>query len=238
MLRFAFILLTSLFAAILSLYRLSHCASDEDYSEEQRYAEAQRTLNLLKYKGRITTDVYGEDNLPDDTGYIMYSNHQGKYDAIGILAGHKKPASVLMEYNKSKIILMTQFLDALKGKRLKFDDPRQQIGVFNEIADEVSNGRRYLIFPEGGYQDNRNHLQDFSTGCFKCAKKAECPIVPVCIIDSWKPFGINSIKKVKTQVHFLKPISYIEYANLKTFEIGQLVKNRIADKLCEVIGEC
>lgn len=238
MLRFIFILLTSLVAAGMSIYRLSYCASHDDFTEEQRYAQAQRTLKMLRHKGRITTDVYGEDNLPIDSGYIMYSNHQGKYDAIGILSSHKKPASVLMEYKKSKIILTSQFIDALRGKRLKFDDPRQQIGVYNEIAEEVAEGRKYLIFPEGGYTNNHNHLQDFSTGCFKCAKKAECPIVPVCIIDSWKPFGMNSLRKVKTQVHFLKPVEYIEYANMKTAEIGQLVRNRIADKLCEIIGEC
>lgn len=238
MLRFIFILLTSLVAAGMSIYRLSRCASNEEYTEEQRYAEAQRTLNMLKHKGRISTDVYGEDNLPSDTGYIMYANHQGKYDAIGILSGHKNPASVLMEYKKSRIILTSQFIDALKGKRLKFDDPRQQIGVYNEIAQEVSEGRRYLIFPEGGYDNNHNHLQNFSTGCFKCAKKAACPIVPVCIIDSWKPFGVNSLRKVNTQVHFLKPIDYFEYANMKTTQICQLVRDRIADKLCEILGEC
>lgn len=145
--------------------------------------------------------------------------------------------TVLMEYKKSKVILAKQFIDALKGKRIKMNNPRQQIRVLNEIAQEVRDGRRYLIFPEGGYTDNRNSIQEFSTGCFKCASKSKCPIVPVCIIDSWKPFGINSLKKVVTQVHFLEAIEYFEYAGMNSRDIAYMVKERITDKLSEVTGE-
>lgn len=64
-------------------------------------------------------------------------------------------------------------------------------------------------------------------GSFKCAVKAKAPIVPVAIIDSYKPFGINSLRKVKTQVHFLEPIYYEEYEGMRTVEIAKLVKSRI-----------
>lgn len=237
MLRFVFLIVTGLFYAVTQIIRLSYYASHEEFTEEQRYSEAVRTVNLLKKKGRISTLVYGTENLPSEDGYIMYSNHQGKYDALGIIYGHKKPMSVLMEDKRSKVILVKQFIDALKGKRIQFNNPRQQIQVINEIAQEVMEGRRYLIFPEGGYADNHNHIQQFSTGCFKCASKSKCPIVPVCIIDSWKPFGINSLKKVVTQVHFLEAIEYIEYAGKSSRDISIMVKERISDKLSEVIGE-
>ena len=46
-----------------------------------------------------------------------------------------------MEYKKSRMILTSQFVDALKGKRLKLDDPRQQVRVINEIAKEVKDGK-------------------------------------------------------------------------------------------------
>ena len=238
MLRFVYIIAISIIPACIAIYRLSHAAADDRYSEDDRYAEAVRTINLLKKKGKITTIADGIDNLPDNGGYLMYSNHQGKYDALGIMYAHKQPMSVLMDYKKSKVILTTQFIDALKGKRIKPDDPRQQIRILNEIAEEIKKGRRYLIFPEGGYTDNHNKLQEFSNGCFRCAIKAKCPIVPVCIIDSWKPFGVNSLKPVTTYVHFLKPIEYIEFCNMRAAEIGELVKERIADKLTEILGEC
>ena len=238
MLRFVFVLLTGLGYAIVQIFRLSYVARHERFSEEDRYSEAQRTVNLVKKKGRIITKVYGTENLPKENGYIMYSNHQGKYDALGIIYGHKKPLSILMEYKKSKVILTTQFIEALGGKRIKQDNPKQQIRVLNETAEGVKQGRRYLIFPEGGYDNNHNHILDFSTGCFRSAFKAKCPVVPVCIIDSWKPFGMNSLKKVVTQVHFLRPIEYEEYSQMRNKELAEFVKEKISEKMRENVGEC
>ena len=63
--------------------------------------------------------------------------------------------------------------------------------------------------------------------------KTQCPIVPVALIDSFKPFDTNSIKKVTVQVHVLKPMLYEEYKDMKTVEIAQEVKRRIVKKIEE-----
>ena len=34
--------------------------------------------------------VYGRENIPTDSNYIMYPNHQGKYDALGIILAQEK----------------------------------------------------------------------------------------------------------------------------------------------------
>ena len=68
-------------------------------------------------------------------------------------------------------------------------------------------------------------------GAFKCAVRANCPIVPVLLIDSYKPFEINSLRRVKTQVHFLPAIYPVEYEGLTTEQIAKLVRNRIVDAM-------
>lgn len=68
---------------------------------------------------------------------------------------------------------------------------------------------------------------DFKGGSFKAATKAKCPIVPVALIDSFKPFDTNSIKPVTVQVHFLKPFEYEEYKDMKTTEIAAEVKEEL-----------
>jgi 1-acyl-sn-glycerol-3-phosphate acyltransferase len=197
------------------------------YSEEACYTLAMKVVNRIKRIGRIDTYITGIENLPEKGGYIMYSNHQGKYDALGIMLGHKKPCTFLIEKNASQPIFTTQFVDLIRAKRLDFDNIRQQIAIMNEVTDEVKAGRRYLIFPEGGYTDNRNHLQEFKAGSFKCAKKSRCPIVPVVVYDTYKPFSVNSLRKVTNQVHFLRAISYEEYKGLKTTQIRDLVVQQI-----------
>ena len=105
---------------------------------------------------------------------------------------------------------------------------KKQMKTIMDIAGEVREGRRYIIFPEGGYDHNKNELQEFMPGAFKCAVWAKAPIVPVAIIDSYKPFSVNSLRKVRTYVHFLQPIGFEEYKGMRTGEIAELVKSRIA----------
>ena len=64
--------------------------------------------------------------------------------------------------------------------------------------------------------------------------KSKVPIIPVVLIDSYKPYNSWKIGKIKTQVHYLKPILFEEYKNLKTHEIAELVKNKIASKIEEL----
>ena len=203
----------------------------EKYTEEQRYHLAVKLIERMKKKGRIETVVYGQQNLPEQGGYLLFSNHQGKYDALGIMSVHKNPCSVVMEKEKSNRYLTKQFIDLIGGKRLDRSDLRQQIKVFDAIAKEVMQGRRYLIFPEAGYTNNKNTLQEFYAGCFRTAHKARCSIVPVAIYDSYKPFGVNSLKKVVTEVHFLEPIPYQQLKELNTQQIRDLVVEKIAEKI-------
>ncbi len=199
------------------------------YTEEQRFALDMTVIKVIKFTGGIRTKVYGAENLPNEGGYVMFSNHQGKYDALGILYGHKKPCSVVMDEKKSHMILVRQFLDLIDGKRLDKDNVKQAMKVIYEMAEEVREGKRFLIFPSGGYEKNENEVIPFKAGSFKSAVNAKAPIVPVAIVDSYKVFDKNKIGRVTTQVHFLKPLRYEDYKGMKTVEIAKLVETSIVD---------
>ena len=51
--------------------------------------------------------------------------------------------------------------------------------------------------------------------------------MPVALIDSFRPFDTNTIRPVTVQVHFLEPIYYEEYKDMKTTEIAAIVQERI-----------
>ena len=209
----------------------------ERYTEMERYRQAQWIMEHWRKRSRTTTIVTGTENLPKDGGYIMYSNHQGKYDALGIMLSHDEPTRVLMESKQSQKIVAKQIVDLISGKRLDFTNPKQQIQVLKEIAQEVKEGKRYLIFPEGKWEDNGNTLLKFNAGCFRCSLNSKAPIVPVTIIDSFKSLNGNSLRPCKTYVHFLKPITYDEYGQMNKQEICNLVKDRIQEKLDLELGK-
>ena len=238
MLRFCFVILVSIPYIIHYIRKGAYIEKHSDqYTEEDRYSLARKVVAVLQRNGRIHTQAFGTENLPKDGGYVMYANHQGKYDALGIVHTHRKPCSIVMDRAKSHTILVSEFIDLLEGKRLDKKDVRQALTIINEVSEDVKKGKSYILFPEGGYDyNNRNHVCDFKAGSFKIALKSKAPIVPVALIDSYKVFNSFTLGPVTTQVHYLKPITYEEYGKLKTQEIANLVRDRIREKIDEVLG--
>ncbi len=229
MLRFIYVIIKNLFRAPYIIPKMRRESEHpERYTEEERYNLVKYMIRLMKVSGKIHTKAFGTENLPTEGGYIMYPNHQGKYDALGIIYTHKSPCSIVMDKAKSNTILVKEFIDLIQGKRLEKDNVRQAITIINEVANDVISGKRYILFPEGGYEfNNKNEVTDFKAGSFKSAIKAKAPIVPVALIDSYKVFNSFHFGKITTQVHYLKPIMYQEYQSMKTQEIALLVKDRI-----------
>ncbi|MBQ7896023.1 MAG: 1-acyl-sn-glycerol-3-phosphate acyltransferase [Oscillospiraceae bacterium] len=207
----------------------------ENYSEQQRYDYVRYLVGLMKKTGRIKTQGFGLENLPREGGYVMYPNHQGKFDAYSIVDTQEKPCSVVMDREMSYFPYVSEIIDTLAGKRMDINNNRQALKIINEVAKEVGEGRRFIIFPEGAY-DNKKHnsLWDFKPGCFKTATKAKVPIVPVVLVDSYKVYNSWKLTPVKCQVHYLEPIYAEEYAQMNTQQIAELVKGKIAEKLKEL----
>lgn len=228
MLRFCYVILISLPFIFYYIRKGAYIEKhSERYTEEDRYALAQKVIRIMKTNGAIRTRAYGMENLPDTGGYVMYSNHQGKYDALGIMGAHEKPCTVVMDEKRSHLPIVDPFMTLIQGSRLDKTDMRSQVKTIQKMVKEVQAGRKYIVFPEGGYCHNRNEVQEFMPGAFKTAIKSGAPIVPVAIIDSYKPFELNSLRPVETQVHFLKPIFCEDYKGMSTREIAEMVRARI-----------
>lgn len=237
MLRFYFVIMVSVPYIVLLYVKSSYMDKhDEMFSEEARYEFAKLIVDKIMKHSFISTEVYGKENLPKEGGYVMYSNHQGKYDMVGIMYGHDKPCTVVMDEIRSNLPVMKPFLAVLKGSTLDRDDLRSQAKTIKKLIKEVDEGRRYVIFPEGGYDHNGNNLLEFKAGSFKISVKSKTPIVPVAIVDSYVPYSYNSLRRVVTQVHYLEPIEYQEYKDMKTEEIALLVRDRIEAKVKEQVS--
>ncbi len=209
------------------------------HSMDERYRVAQEMVEKMNKSSGYKTIAYGTEKLPAEGGYVMYPNHQGKYDVLGIFTSHDKPCSFVMDEKKSHIILVNEFLMLVNGKRLMMDNLRQTLTVFKEMAKEITEeGRKFILFPEGGYKENnRNIVEQFKPGSFKLAQMSKCPIVPVALVDSYKVYNSPHKGPVTTYVYYLDPISYEEYKGMKTVEIAQMVENKIKAKIEEHLKE-
>ena len=167
MIRFFIVIISCFFLILYYVPKMSYYARHgEKYDEETCYRMAQVMIEHVKKRGRIETVASGMENLPTEGGYIMFANHQGKYDALGVMSVHEQPCTFVMDAKRSHLFIVTQLCDLLKAKRLDKTDLRQQVQVINDVATEIKAGRRYILFPEGGYDHNHNSLRGFLPGSF------------------------------------------------------------------------
>lgn len=226
------VLYNILLVPFMGLKLIYYANNVDKYTEEERY-KLLRFINKRAIKGgRVTIDVYGEENIPEENGFMFFPNHQGLFDVLSIMYGCPKPFSVVMKKEIQNIPFLKQVFACMKAYAIDREDVKQAMKVIIQVTKEVQNGRNYLIFAEGTRTKDPNHVHDFKGGSFKSAMKAKCPIVPVALIDSYKPFDRNTIEKVTVQVHFLEPMYYDEYKNMKSTELALEVKTRI-EKIIE-----
>jgi len=205
----------------------------ERYSEEQRYQLLKYVDNRAVKGGNLVIDGHGMENIPKENGFIFFPNHQGLFDVLAIIQVCPVPFSVVAKKELTNVPFLKQVFACMKAFMIDRDDVKQSMQVIINVIKEVKAGRNYLIFAEGTRSRKGNQLLDFKGGSFKSAVKAQCPIVPVALIDSYKSFDTNSIKKLTVQVHFLEPIPYEKYQGMKTTEIAAMVKQRIEETIKE-----
>ena len=209
-------------------YRAAHV---NKYSEENMY-EFLTWIDLRANRGgNVHIDVHGIENLPEKDGFMFFPNHQGLYDVLAVIEACPRPFSVVAKKEVGEIPFLKQVFACMRAFLIDREDVRQAMQVIVDVAKEVKKGRNYLIFAEGTRSKNGNQVGSFKGGSFKSATKAQCPIVPVALIDSFKPFDTNTIKPVTVQVHFMEPLLYEEYKDMKTTEIAALVQKRIQEKI-------
>lgn len=215
------------------LIKLKRLGNIEKYDAETRYAFLHRITPIAIRRGRIKVVCHGIENLPKESGYVIFPNHQGLFDALAFLETHERPFVTVMKKEVKDVFLLKQIIQLLQAEIIDREDIRQSMQVIKNMTRRVGEGENFIIFAEGTRSRNGNNLLEFKGGSFKSAMNAKCPIVPVALIDSFKVFDTKSIKKVTVQLHYLKPLYYEDYKGMKSTEIAELVSSRITQTIRE-----
>ena len=204
-----------------------YAKNPENYTEEEMFRHIQYLMQLASKAGKVTVNVYGRENVPTEGGFVMYSNHQGMYDVVCTVADMPVPMSAVFKQELKDLPLIREIAACLKGLPMDRDDVRQSLEVIRTVTKEVQSGRNYLIYPEGTRSKNGNIMGEFHHGSFRCAITAKCPVLPICVIDTYKVLDQKGSKPITVQLHYLKPIMPEEYAGMKTNQLAELVQIRI-----------
>ena len=230
--RILLMVLRNIFFVPVYWYKLCYHARHVDkYTEEEHYKLLKYIDHRANTSGNIHIEVHGQENIPEQDGFMFYPNHQGLYDVLAIMEACPRPFAVVAKKEVADVPFLKQVFTCMKAYMIDREDVRQSLQVIVNVSNDVKNGRNFLIFPEGTRSRDGNELGEFKGGSFKCAMKAKCPIVPVAIIDSYKAFDTGSTENVNVQVHYLEPITYDEYKMLKTTEVAEIVKEKIKNTI-------
>lgn len=230
--RIALMVLRNIFRVPGLFSKLWHYAKHTDeYPEQEKWDHIHKILGYAVKAGNVDLQVYGKENLPAEDGFVMYGNHQGMFDVVALAADCERPLAAVLKKELADVPMLKQIRECTHSFAMDREDARQSLTVIRGVTEEVMKGRNYLIFPEGTRSKNGNVMGEFHGGSFRAAMKAKCPIVPLCFIDCYKVLDQKGSKPVSVQMHYLKPIPYEEYKDLKTVEVAELVKSRIQEVL-------
>jgi len=185
-------------------------------------------LQLVDRSGNVDTQVAGLENIPGEGGFMLYSNHQGMFDVVAIGGTCARPLGVVYKKELREVPFLKQILLATKSFAMNREDVRQSLTVIQAVTEEVKQGRNYLIFPEGTRSKNGNQMGEFHSGSFRAAMKAKCPIVPVALTDCHRVLDEKGSENMTVKIRYLEPVTYEVYGKMKTVELADLVKERIA----------
>jgi len=211
-----------------------HSKHMDEFSEDLRFQMIRRMAAHVCRAGAIDVKVTGLENIPKESGFMLYPNHQGMFDVVAMLKSFPTPFSVVYKKELQNIILLKQAFAVLEAQAIDRSDLRQSMTVINTVAEQVRSGRNYVIFAEGTRNRDKNKVHSFKPGSFKIATKAKCPVVPVAQVDMYRALDDKGARPITVQIHVLPVIPYDEYKGMKTIELAEMVQNRINDKINEI----
>lgn len=202
---------------------------NQDYREAYRFIR--KAVIRANKAGRVRIEAKGLENLPAEDGFVMYPNHQGMFDVLAVMECCEKPFAFVSKIEALNLPLVKQVIKALGSIGIDRADIRQSMGVIAQMTDEVRQGRNFLIFAEGTRNRDGNCVHEFKGGSFKAAQRAKSPIVPVALVDAYKPFDESSIRPLTVKVIVLPALTYEQYKDMKTVEIAQFVREAIEEAI-------
>ena len=230
--RIIYMVFMNLFWAPIWLFTIHRMGREEDsHTRQERYDYIARMVKRIIRYGRVNLVIKGQENIPDHDGFIIFPNHQGLFDMLALFASCPRPLSVVIKKEAANWILVKDVLAATRSLSMDREDIKSQVKVISEVGKRVKAGENFVIFAEGHRSRKGNEILEFKSGTFKSATKASCTTVPVALINSFRPFDINSLKRETVEVHYLKPIDLEEYFSMNTAQIAQMVQNRIEEEI-------
>ena len=146
--RILLMVLRNIFFVPVYWYKLCYHARHVDkYTEEEHYKLLKYIDHRANTSGNIHIEVHGQENIPEQDGFMFYPNHQGLYDVLAIMEACPRPFAVVAKKEVADVPFLKQVFTCMKAYMIDREDVRQSLQVIVNVSNDVKNGRNFLIFP-------------------------------------------------------------------------------------------
>lgn len=181
----------------------------------------------LYYKIFYKFRVYGLENIPTDTGFIVCANHIHLADPLVIGVSIKENIHFMAKKELFKFKPFAWFFKSVGG----FPVDRQNVNEISAIRTSLKllkNDKSLLLFAEGTRNRTGKPLKA-KPGVAMLAIKSKKPVLPVTVDSKYKFFS-------EIRIVFHKPVYFTEYFNQKLTtedyqKLTQDIINDIYDKI-------
>ncbi|MDD3192266.1 MAG: lysophospholipid acyltransferase family protein [Oscillospiraceae bacterium] len=157
-----------------------------------------KTVTGFLFRIWFKVEFYGQENQPQDRGYILCCNHRSALDPILVAQKIKRPIRYMakVELFKNKFVgFIIRHLGAFPVARGKGDT-----SAIDTAVETVRSGRVLGLFPEGT-RSHDDQLLRFKSGAAVIAAQSGGDLLPAAIWYGGKRF------RSKVVVRYGKPIS-------------------------------
>ena len=181
------------------------------FSEEVKAKSSLAIVNwafrVCLFLSGVDLTVLGEENVPKDKAVLYVGNHNSFFDILITYVRVPRPTGYVAKKEIKKVPLLRTWMKFLYCQFMDRDDLKSGMRTIIECIDLVKKGISICIFPEGTRNKTHEAMLPFHNGSFRIAKKANCPIVPMTLVNTGSIFEdqFPKIRKAHVVLEYGKP---------------------------------
>ena len=176
--------------------------------------------------------IEGKENIPDEA-VLFVTNHRSYFDILLLHTTSGKRPGFVAKAEMDKFLLLNWWMRNINCLFLDRQDMRSGVQMIKDGAELIKKGHSMVICPEGT-RNQQHEMLPFKEGSLKMADKADCPVVPVAIIDSDQMLEIRPgfhIKSGSPKVIYGKPFYIKDLDKDNRKHAGAYVQEIIRDMI-------
>lgn len=191
-------ILYGVYVYTVAIPKVNRLGKSGSIQEKRKYADdiSKRWCEILIGSTGSTVEVVGLENIPQEGSVLFVSNHQGYFDIPILLQYLPKSLGFLAKIEIKKWPVIGKWLLCLEGVFIDRNDIRQSLTAIKTTTEALKSGQSIVIFPEGT-RSKSSELGAFKPGSLKPAQRANVPIVPITIDNTYKILEANGDRDLK-----------------------------------------